>query len=74
MSTSRHSSPRSWGAAETAAAPSAGQAGRVDLIQQSHERCAALGPLRSLAQPDTLWTSTPIFDTKYVCSVWTSRL
>ena len=51
MSTSRHSSPRSWGAAETAAAPSAGQAGRVDLIQQSHERCAALG-LTRIERPD----------------------
>lgn len=51
MSTSRHSSPRSWGAAETAGAPSAGQAGRVDLIQQSHERCAALG-LTRIERPD----------------------
>jgi transcriptional regulator of acetoin/glycerol metabolism len=52
MSTSRNSSHRGWVAADaTAAAPPSRQPGRVDLIQQSHERCTALG-LTRIERPD----------------------
>jgi sigma-54 dependent transcriptional regulator, acetoin dehydrogenase operon transcriptional activator AcoR len=51
MSTSRNSSGRGWGGVEAAAAPASRLAGRVDLIQQSHERCAALG-LTRIERPD----------------------
>jgi sigma-54 dependent transcriptional regulator, acetoin dehydrogenase operon transcriptional activator AcoR len=52
MSISRNSTGRSWGGAE-ANAPSttSRQPGHVDLIQQSHERCAALG-LTRIERPD----------------------
>ncbi|WP_298829291.1 sigma-54-dependent Fis family transcriptional regulator [uncultured Piscinibacter sp.] len=51
MSTSRNSSHRGWGDADTTAAPPSRQPGRVDLIQQSHQRCAALG-LTRIERPD----------------------
>jgi transcriptional regulator of acetoin/glycerol metabolism len=51
MSTSRNSSHRSWGAADTAAPPPSRQPERDGLIQQSHERCAALG-LTRIERPD----------------------
>jgi transcriptional regulator of acetoin/glycerol metabolism len=51
MSTSRNSSSRGWSSADAAPATASQQAGRVDLIQQSHERCAALG-LTRIERPD----------------------
>ena len=51
MSTSRIRARRGWRGADGRGAAAARQAGRVDLIQQSHERCAALG-LTRIERPD----------------------
>ncbi|MFT3664956.1 MAG: sigma-54-dependent Fis family transcriptional regulator [Piscinibacter sp.] len=48
---SRNPSPRGWSSAEAASAPPLRDARHVDLIQQSHERCAALG-LTRIERPD----------------------
>jgi sigma-54 dependent transcriptional regulator, acetoin dehydrogenase operon transcriptional activator AcoR len=50
MPSSRNPGPRGWNSPDTAAAPSR-KPGHVDLIQQSHERCAALG-LTRIERPD----------------------
>jgi transcriptional regulator of acetoin/glycerol metabolism len=52
MSSSRNSGGRGWGAFDTPpAAPSPHNPGHADLIQQSHQRCAALG-LTRIERPD----------------------
>ncbi len=51
MPTSRNPSPRGWNSADAATAPLPRNAHHVDLIQQSHERCTALG-LTRIERPD----------------------
>jgi len=51
MPTSRTSGPRGAGGADAGAAPPLRDPSHLDLIQQSHERCAALG-LTRIERPD----------------------
>ena len=51
MSTSRNSSSRGWSSVDAPSAAATRPDGRVDLIQQSHERCTALG-LTRIERPD----------------------
>jgi len=51
MPSSRNPSQRGWSSPDTAAAAPLRKAGHVDIIQQSHERCAALG-LTRIERPD----------------------
>ncbi|MGD9833593.1 MAG: sigma-54-dependent Fis family transcriptional regulator [Piscinibacter sp.] len=51
MPTSRNPGPRGWSSPDTATAATQRKPGHVDLIQQSHERCAALG-LTRIERPD----------------------